>query len=571
MITLEHLPQEPWIYLFKEGKTILYIGKAKNIKKRVQQYFSPWSVWKQDMVARADSIDFVVVQSDNEAYLLESNMIKQYQPYYNNLLKWDNSYVFIKITKEDFGQIFLTRKRSDDGATYIWPKQGIRELKKLLQYLRMLYKFRTSKKSIFNKWQLDSEYYFGLDAWRSVFAKLQKNNADKYIQEAQKHGLVVDKSYAEYVKLYKQIVKDVSSFFAWNTKPVEKRLLWEIKEAIADERFERAAQLRDVYTHIEHLTQKQTIFVNPQLTGTIAKILPIQGWFVFAIARLYQGKVIDIVRGKQSRKQIGWEGICSWLDAEYWLGSYISAHGEINDEVKEDYENAVYFVSNDLKKIKKKERQELFGFLDNALESYIVSTSLQEENLLNESLSTLQTRYNLPSFPYRIECIDISHLSGGWMSGWLSCLLGGLKNPKWYRRYKITSVSGANNNNDDYRALEEVLTRRFAQWTNPPDLLIIDWWKWQLGVIKKLLEDENFRKHTKDVCFVGLGKWDARKRAGKNKWHDEKLWYFATNGKIQGIDLVYDHADSLLVHIRDEAHRFANAYRKKQMSKERKK
>jgi excinuclease UvrABC nuclease subunit len=99
------------------------------------------------------------------------------------------------------------------------------------------------------------------------------------------------------------------------------------------------------------------------------------------------------------------------------LGSYISAHGEINDEVKEDYENAVYFVSNDLKKIKKKERQELFGFLDNALESYIVSTSLQEENLLNESLSTLQTRYNLPSFPYRIECIDISHLSGGWMSG----------------------------------------------------------------------------------------------------------------------------------------------------------
>jgi len=270
------------------------------------------------MVARANNIDFIVVQSDNEAYLLESNMIKQHQPYYNNLLKWDNSYVFVKITKEDFWQIFLTRKRSNDGATYIWPKQGIRELKKLLQYLRMLYKFRTSKKSIFTKWQLDSEYYFGLDSWRSVFAKLQTKNPEKYIQEAQRHGLIVDKSYEEYVQIYKKIVKDISSFFAWNTKPVEKRILWEIKDAINDERFEWAAQLRDVYTHIEHLTQKQTIFVNPQLTGTVAKILPIQWWFVFAIAKLYQGKVIDIVRGKQSRKQIGREGISSSLKAEYW-------------------------------------------------------------------------------------------------------------------------------------------------------------------------------------------------------------------------------------------------------------
>jgi len=522
------------------------------------------------MVARANNIDFIVVQSDNEAYLLESNMIKQHQPYYNNLLKWDNSYVFVKITKEDFWQIFLTRKRSNDGATYIWPKQGIRELKKLLQYLRMLYKFRTSKKSIFTKWQLDSEYYFGLDSWRSVFAKLQTKNPEKYIQEAQRHGLIVDKSYEEYVQIYKKIVKDISSFFAWNTKPVEKRILWEIKDAINDERFEWAAQLRDVYTHIEHLTQKQTIFVNPQLTGTVAKILPIQWWFVFAIAKLYQGKVIDIVRGKQSRKQIGREGISSSLKAEYWLGTYILTNWEIYSEIQENYENAVWFVSNDLKKIKKKERQELFGFLDNALESYIVSTSLQEENLLNESLSILQKRYKLPSFPYRIECIDISHLSGGWMSGWLSCLLGWLKNPKWYRRYKITSVSGANNNNDDYRALEEVLTRRIAQWKNLPDLMIIDWGKGQLGVVKKLLQNKDFHEQTKDVCFVGLGKWDARKRSGKNKWHDEKIWFF-NDGKIQGIDLVYDHADSLLVHIRDEAHRFANAYRKKQMSKEWKK
>jgi excinuclease ABC subunit C len=111
LIFTSHIPQSPGIYIFKDSDgAILYIGKAKNLLKRVQQYFTPGSLWKQDMLSHATNIEHIVVQSDNEAYLLESNLIKQHQPPYNSLLKWDNSYIFVKITNEDFGQITLTRK-----------------------------------------------------------------------------------------------------------------------------------------------------------------------------------------------------------------------------------------------------------------------------------------------------------------------------------------------------------------------------------------------------------------------------------------------------------------------------
>jgi len=97
----------------------LYIGKAKNLQKRVQQYFAPGSLWKQEMLAQAFGLDFHVVQNESEALYLEDNLIKKHQPYFNNLLKADNSYVYLKITHEDFPQIILTRKKANDKATYI--------------------------------------------------------------------------------------------------------------------------------------------------------------------------------------------------------------------------------------------------------------------------------------------------------------------------------------------------------------------------------------------------------------------------------------------------------------------
>ena len=119
-IPITHIPTQPGVYLFKNEKgQILYIGKAKNLQKRVQQYFAPGSLRKQEMVTSATKLDFHITKNESEALYLEDNLIKQHQPYFNNLLKADNSYVYLKITHENFPQIILTRKKSKDKATYI--------------------------------------------------------------------------------------------------------------------------------------------------------------------------------------------------------------------------------------------------------------------------------------------------------------------------------------------------------------------------------------------------------------------------------------------------------------------
>jgi excinuclease UvrABC nuclease subunit len=115
--------------------------------------------------------------------------------------------------------------------------------------------------------------------------------------------------------------------------------------------------------------------------------------------------------------------------------------------------------------------------------------------------------------------------------------------------------------------LMELITRRFKDTQNLPDLFIIDWWKWQLGILKELLGQERFQSIYAKVDFVSLGKWVARKTWWKLKWEKEKIFRFDDSFKIQQIDLDYDQADKILVKVRDEAHRFANSYRKEQMKK----
>ena len=230
---------------------------------------------------------------------------------------------------------------------------------------------------------------------------------------------------------------------------------------------------------------------------------------------------------------------------------------------------------------------------------------------MSDLLQWLETRYQFPRFPYAIECIDISHLSW-WRTSWaLVSMREGLLNKKWYRRYKIKSwelrvksskekissfwaewneseESHENKSNtwdpslrsgwrgsDDYASLREVLTRRF-HWLDLendfiPDIFIIDWWKWQLWIVKELYDEKEwFRPIVSRVYFCWLWKWDARKRSAKSKWEKEELYRFEKDWKIASKELQYDDVDRLMTTLRDEAHRFSNKYRTKQMSMERK-
>ena len=542
---ISKIPTNAGVYLFKDKKwIILYIGKAKNLQKRLWQYFSPNSLRKQEMLDKADKVDFLIVKNESEALYLEDNMIKQHQPEYNNLLKADNSYVYIKITKESFPQIFLTRKKINDNALYIGPKNDTIQLKKFLQYLRQIVKFRGCKNTQFRQGKLCSDYYFWLCRGRCK-APL-KNQPEEY----------------------KEILTIITSFFKWNTKPIEREIYHQIEEAIIQENFERAAQLRDIYQSLQWFVEKQNVVLPARKDGYLAIVKIIGTQFIYTVLVFTKGKLMDVITSKEH---------CSDIEED---SLYLAIQRTFGEATMKKNKNESQITSKNFAKVGEKVRKELWKLAENFLDSYIISQSLQEEStMINDMFKTLQMRYGLKNIPYNIECIDISHLSGWRTSGWLSCLMAWLPYKKWYRRYKIKAKKS-----DDYEALQELLERRESNWWELPNLLIIDGGKGQLGVVKKLCKDPKRKKIVSQIDIVSLGKWEARKKSniwktkdpldkgGKQKGRfgaiSEKIYTLDDKLKIHEIAMTYDQADKILLKARDEAHRFANAYRKKQMSQE---
>lgn len=590
------IPNNAWVYLFKDKKwTILYIGKAKNLQKRLGQYFSPNSLRKQEMLEKADKVDFLIVKNESEALYLEDNMIKQHQPEYNNLLKADNSYVYIKITKESFPQIFLTRKRNNDNAIYIGPKNDTIQLKKFLQYIRQILKFRGCKSTQFKQWKLCSDYYFWLCAGRCKKELPMTNYKWKITKSQVPSPNTYEK---ENIQKYKEILQIITSFFKGNTKPIEKEMYKQIEEAIIHENFEWAAQLRDIYRSIQWFVERQDVVLQEKKDGYLCLIKTIGTQNIYTVLVFIKGKLMDVITSKEQTNDIEIDSLELAIQRTFGEGK--------TQKNKSERE----IISKSLTKLKTTAKKELWKLAENFLESYIITQSLQEEStMINDMFKTLKDRYNLKKTPYRIECIDISHLSGWRTSGWLSCMLGWLPYKKWYRKYKIqwkvkrTKEQGTSTEylvpsskllSDDYAALEEVLERRIKNWWELPDLLILDGGKGQIGVVKKLCKNPEWKKIVSKIDIISLGKGEARKKSNiwkskplksslirevanageseslknQNNTITEKIYTLDVNLKIHENPMAYDQADKIFLKARDEAHRFANSYRKKQMSKE---
>lgn len=558
-----HFPHQPWVYIFKNKQgSILYIWKAKNLNKRIKQYFSAGSVRKQEMVATAESIDFVLADNESEALFLEDNLIKKHKPPYNNLLKGDNSYVYIKIPATEFPEIFLTKFKQNDGALYIGPKYMRNELKKLLQFLRQLFQYRGCKTTQFRQGLLCSDFLFGSCKGRCVFAKLGQKNESEFLEKGKSLGLVVDRSRESYQQEYKMMIGLIVDFFGWNIKPIKAEILKRIAESVEKQHFERAGKLRDIYKHIETFVEKQRVVLSEPLTGKFYLIKEIGIYTVYSLVTFFEGRAVDIVTHKEKTDETSVEEMMRIFDREF--GNFQIIEEFSSAEIKFGFQKAG-------KLLWKKIIEDIRWILENAISWFILSSSGEKLSVMNELLATLQMRYDLSQFPYRIECIDISHLSGGWISGGLSCMISGILNKGGYRRYKIRGVTEQNN---DYQSLEELMIRRFfgADEHHLPDLFILDGGKWQLGIVKQLLENSpKLKKIFASIQFASLGKWKARKASWRNQWAREIFFVLQADGKIAEHELVYDDADRLLTKLRDEAHRFSNQYRKKQMSMELKK
>lgn len=542
---ISHIPQTPWVYFFKNAKgEILYIGKAKNLYKRLSQYFTPWSVWKQEMLMQAKHIDFLQVENESESLYLESNLIKKHLPPFNNMLKGANAYAYIKLSKHPVPQVFITRKKSNDGAIYIGPKYNTQQLKKFLQYLRQIIQFRTCPLSQFNQKKLCSDYYFKLCKWWCALPELPA---------------------PEYSKL-------ITSFFKGNTKPLEKQIKSLIDEAVAREHFERAAKLRDIYWQIDDFVERQSVELSKNASSTLLQIRTIGTWRVYVVLNFFEWRLIDVIRHHFEVEDV---------DEATMLASLSTEFG--------DFEQGEMRYHTDHFSLNQDEKARISQLFDNFFESYLLGKTLQGGNVMTKLLETLQNRYQLSQFPYQIECLDISHLQGDYTSWGLTCMVWGLEEKKLWRKYKIQSVK-----NDDYLALLEVLQRRFSlaklkgdevafmpevfdiesgarYGHHLPNLFILDGGKGQLNILTTLQKAYPHMKELfRTVQFCALGKGEARYKANigkKSKKTDlivgEKL-YVWKEWNILEFDLIYDEADKLLVKLRDAAHRFANHYRKQQ-------
>jgi len=560
-----HLPSSPWVYKFFDHKgQLLYVGKAKSIMKRVQQYFSPGSLWKQEMVSAAARIERIETPSEADALLLEDNLIKQHLPEYNKLLRNNSSYVFLKISKGPFPTFRIVKKRTKDGSTYIWPRYNTKQLWQLLRYLRQVFKFHTMKPLEFGKWVLHSDYFFWLDKWRSVIALLNDPKKEVLIAQAKYQWRKQEKSYEQYVNDYKKITQIVSNCFEWRTWPVLTVLEKEMQLAISNEYFERCVTLRDIYQFVSSLDKTyQHIVLKKPLIWYIGKIELVADAWVILLIQVTEGKIVDIIRTHKTASEHTINDLAATLYAEFDCTATL-----------EQQDTLQIVATPSLARLTKKERSSLDELFATAQKSYLQSTAhLSQDNLMEQLLVELQTSYDLSRIPLHMECIDISHLSGSNISGGLSCFRGWLPDKMHYRQYKIQTVEKGSSH--DYQSLKEVIIRRCkltkdAIWTQLlPDLLIIDGGKGQLGIIRELAKEyPSIHILLRQVDIIALGKGEARQRSKKLAWAPELIYKFWPDRTIIEYPVLYTHADQLMINCRDEAHRFANRYRKKQAEKE---
>lgn len=578
-ITRDHVPAKPGVYLFKtKGGKILYIWKAKHLRKRLKQYFAPGTLWKQDMVAKAGYVEFFEVASEQESLLLEISMINTHKPPYNNLIKGDTAYVYIKIAQEPFPNIQLTRYKYNDKALYIGPKIRRRELKELLQMLRYVFQRRQCGTAQFREGHVCSDYFFGLCQGRCAYSSLSHAtspvNQDAHTihtgKNVQNQNVWFRPVYAwvdDAAKAYKDIITYIKRFFEGDSAGLLDYIRQEIETASKQEYFEWAAKLRDMYFKIELLTERQDIVLPALYTGTFGMIERVQDDFMVVLLKLREGRIIDII-AHLDEGEYDYEELLLQLEREY--GVRVIENENQTIELTSAKSVLLRRASNDKQRLRKEDKETLLQHASTFAYSYIQSHTRSSWETVGYLLERLQQRYQLQLQPNRIECLDISHFSGDYTAGGLVAMEFGQLAKSRYKRYKITT----GHKHDDYAALAEVLVRRcglgqseFAQ--DLPDMFILDGGMQQLGLVHRvLLEFPGGNELFGKMQFASLGKWKARKRAGKVKGEQEVLRVLKPSGEMTPHELQYDDADRVLVRLRDEAHRFANNYRKKLMEAE---
>ena len=524
---LELLPTSPGCYIHKDKNgTIIYVGKAKNLRNRVRSYFRGSHDTKTEaLVSEIVDFEFIVTESNIEALLLEINLIKENKPKYNIMLKDDKSYPFIKITNERYPRLIITRQVKKDGGLYFGPYPDVGAANEIKRLLDRIFPFRkcTNPPS-----KVCFYYHIGQCMAHTVCRK--------------------DEAY------FKAMAQEVSDFLKGQDDKIIDELKSKMALAAQSMEFERAAEYRDLIQAIGTLRTKQRVMAKDLQNRDVFGYYVDKGWMCVQVFFVRQGKLIERDVNLFPYYNDPDEDFLTYVGQFYQEKSHLIPN-EILIPQDIDEEAIKALVDTKVLKPQRGEKKQLVNL---AIKNARVSLE-QKFNLLEKSVEKTQGAIEnlgrllqIPT-PVRIESFDNSNIMGTSPVSAMVVFVNGKPSKKDYRKYKIKTVVGP----DDYASMREVIRRRYGRvqrdGLTPPDLIVIDGGQGQVNIAKQVIQEELGL----DIPIAGLQKND------KHQTHE-----LLFGDPLEVVELSRNSQEFfLLQRIQDEVHRFAITFHRQLRSK----
>lgn len=536
---LATLPENPGVYLMKDKEgTIIYVGKAINLKNRVRSYFrtQPKEAVKTiALVKHIHDLEYIIVDNETEALVLECNLIKKYKPKYNINLKDGKTYPYIRITNEAYPRIFITRHIVRDGSRYFGPYPTIIELRDTLELLHQIFPYRTCSNGQFNKGISCLNKHIGICAAPCI-------------------GQISKKSYNE-------MIDEVAQFFAGHIEPLTKELKKKMLAASEEVAFEKAAVLRDQLVAIEKISKRQKAISDFKDNHDVVAMARNDLGAMMQVFFVRGGKVL----GRESyplhanRNDSDDEVFSSFMNQFYLAQEAVPPIIYVDQPFKDLalLEKLLSQKHQSKIQIHQPQRGQYRALVDlvsrnakEALNKRIVSQDIAMART-EGALADLADFLHLDHIPHRIECYDISNIQGSDSVASMVVFVAGKPMKSQYRRFKIKTVEGPN----DFASMNEVINRRFrhakeelatgmkmGKFAWLPDLVIIDGGKGQLGYARKAMRDQGFDY----IPTFGLAK---QEELLFKEFEEEPIVLPRQSNALY-----------LIQRLRDESHRFAITY-----------
>ena len=533
---LAALPNKPGVYrYFDKNGTLIYVGKAKNLKRRVSSYFNKEQFGKtRVLVSKIADLEYSIVDSESEALLLENTMIKQYKPRYNIMLKDDKTYPWICIKKEPFPRVFLTRRKVNDGSEYFGPYPSVRTAHILLDLLSQVYKVRSCRTPLTESGVEKGKYKVCLDY------HIHKCNGPC-------EGLISKEDYNTMIAEIREVIKGNLGWVLRGLKSV-------MMDYASRMEFEEAQLVKEKYDLLEEYRSRSTVVSQSIHNVEVFSFIDDDETFYVNYMKVKDGAVVQSHSFEMKRRLEETSEellLLAVADLRQQFGDHAP---EIIVPMKLDYPIDEVQVTipqrgDKLKLLDLSRRNAMQYKIDLEKQRSLVDPERHQKRVLNSLKEALQ----LEEAPNVIECFDNSNFQGDYAVAGMVQFVNGKPNKAGYRHFNIKTVEGP----DDYASMKEVVRRRYSRLVEEgkplPNLIITDGGKGQMEVVRQVIEDE---LHI-DIPIAGLAK-DDRHRT------NELLFGFPP--RVVGLK-PNSEVFRLLAHIQDEVHRFAITFHRKKFEK----